>query len=70
MCQWGRSANKFRGELIGGIILAGVKLITSVFSTTVLDNPDLAFGNILGSSVFNLFILAWVILLSALCLIK
>ena len=50
------------GALIGGIILAGVtslpELITSVFSTTVLDNPDLAFGNILGSNAFNLFVLA------------
>lgn len=53
---------KLGGALIGGILLAGVtslpELITSIFSTTMLDNPDLAFGNILGSNAFNLFILA------------
>lgn len=53
---------KLGGALIGGILLAGVtslpELITSIFSTTMLDNPDLAFGNILGSNAFNVFILA------------
>lgn len=50
------------GALIGGILLAGVtslpELITSLSSTIVLNNPDLAFGNILGSNAFNIFILA------------
>lgn len=50
------------GALIGGILLAGVtslpELITSISSTTMLNNLDLAFGNILGSNAFNIFILA------------
>lgn len=50
------------GALIGGILLAGVtslpELMTSLASTMVLNNPDLAFGNILGSNAFNVFILA------------
>ena len=41
---------KMGGALIGGILLAGVtslpELITSISSTTMLNNPDLAFGNI------------------------
>ena len=53
---------KMGGALIGGILLAGVtslpELITSISSTTMLNNPDLAFGNILGSNAFNIFILA------------
>ena len=53
---------KMGGALIGGILLAGVtslpELITSISSTTMLNNPDLAFGNILGSNTFNIFILA------------
>ena len=52
---------KMGGALIGGILLAGVtslpELITSISSTTMLNNPDLAFGNILGSNTFNIFIL-------------
>ncbi len=50
------------GALIGGVLLAGVtslpEFITSLSSTIMLDNPDLAFGNILGSNAFNVFILA------------
>lgn len=53
---------KLGGALIGGILLAGVtslpELITSISSTMMLSNPDLAFGNILGSNAFNIFILA------------
>lgn len=53
---------KLGGALIGGILLAGVtslpELITSISSTMMLNNPDLAFGNILGSNAFNIFILA------------
>ena len=53
---------KLGGALIGGILLAGVtslpELITSISSTMMLNNPDLAFGNILGSNAFNVFILA------------
>lgn len=47
---------------IGGAVIAGVtslpELITSISSITMLNNPDLAFGNILGSNAFNIFILA------------
>ncbi|HAX72950.1 MAG TPA: sodium:proton exchanger [Firmicutes bacterium] len=53
---------KLGGALIGGILLAGVtslpELITSLSSTMMLNNPDLALGNILGSNAFNVFILA------------
>ncbi len=53
---------KIGGAVIGGVLLAGVtslpELITSISSTTLLNNPDLAFGNILGSNAFNIFILA------------
>ena len=50
------------GAIIGGVLLAGVtslpELITSLSSTIMLENPDLAFGNILGSNAFNTFVLA------------
>lgn len=50
------------GALIGGILLAAItslpEFITSIVSTTVLNQPGLAFGNIFGSNFFNLVILA------------
>lgn len=49
------------GALIGGIFLAAVtslpELITSI-SSSVIGEPGLVFGNILGSNLFNMFILA------------
>ncbi len=49
------------GALIGGVFLAAVtslpELITSI-SSSVMGEPGLVFGNILGSNLFNMFILA------------
>ena len=53
---------KISGALIGGILLAAItslpEFITSIVSTTVFNQPGLAFGNIFGSNFFNLVILA------------
>ncbi len=50
------------GALIGGLLLAAVtslpEFITSITSTVVYNEPGLAFGNIFGSNMFNLVILA------------
>lgn len=49
------------GAFIGGIFLAAVtslpELITSISSVAVVKNPDLVFGNILGSNLFNMMVL-------------
>lgn len=49
------------GALIGGVFLAAVtslpELITSI-SSSVMGEPGLVFGNILGSNLFNILILA------------
>lgn len=49
------------GALIGGVFLAAVtslpELITSI-SSSVIGEPGLVFGNILGSNLFNMLILA------------
>lgn len=48
------------GLIIGGILLAGStsipELITSI-SSVLLKNPSLALGDILGSNIFNIFII-------------
>ena len=53
---------KISGALIGGILLAAItslpEFITSIVSTTIYNQPGLAFGNIFGSNFFNLVILA------------
>lgn len=50
------------GALLGGLVLAAVtslpEFITSIASTVVYNEPGLAFGNIFGSNMFNLVILA------------
>ena len=50
------------GAVIGGILLATVtsmpEFITSITSTVVLAKPGLAFGNVFGSNIFNIVILA------------
>ena len=50
------------GALIGGLLLATItsmpEFITSITSTVVLGKPGLAFGNVLGSNIFNIVILA------------
>lgn len=53
---------KLSGAFIGGVILAAVtslpELITSITAITVVDNPGLVMGNVLGSNIFNLCVLA------------
>ena len=48
------------GAFIGGVILAAItslpELVTSITAITVVDNPGLIIGNVLGSNVFNLCI--------------
>jgi cation:H+ antiporter len=50
------------GALIGGVLLATVtsmpEFITSITSTVSLNQPGLAFGNVFGSNIFNIVILA------------
>ncbi|MEB1806257.1 MAG: sodium:calcium antiporter [Bacillaceae bacterium] len=49
------------GMLVGTIFLAGATSlpeVTTSISAIVLDNPDIAIGNVLGSNMFNLLILA------------
>ncbi len=50
------------GALIGGVLLATVtsmpEFITSITSTVRLHEPSLAFGNVFGSNIFNIVILA------------
>jgi len=49
------------GMLVGTILLAGATSlpeVTTSFSAVIIDNVDIAVGNMLGSNVFNVFILA------------
>lgn len=49
------------GMLIGTILLAGATSlpeVTTSFSAIFINNPDIAVGNVFGSNLFNLFILA------------
>ena len=50
------------GAVIGGVLLATItsmpEFITSITSTVGLHEPALAFGNVFGSNVFNILILA------------
>jgi cation:H+ antiporter len=50
------------GALIGGVLLATItsmpEFITSITSTIALQEPGLAFGNVFGSNIFNVVILA------------
>lgn len=53
---------KLSGAFIGGILLATVtslpEFVTSITSTVALGEPGLAFGNVFGSNMFNIVILA------------
>lgn len=53
---------KINKALIGGILLAGItslpELVTC-FSSLAIDNPYLAIGDILGSNLFNIFIICF-----------
>ena len=55
------------GAFIGGVILAAVtslpEMITSISAVTVVHNPGLVMGNVLGSNIFNLFVLAMCVLI-------
>ncbi|MFA6829642.1 MAG: sodium:calcium antiporter [Bacilli bacterium] len=50
------------GAFIGGVLLAAVtslpELFTSISSVTIVNDPTLVIGDILGSDIFNLMILA------------
>lgn len=49
------------GLLVGTILLAGATSlpeVTTSISAVFIDSPDIAVGNVLGSNLFNLFILA------------
>ena len=52
---------KLGSALIGGLLIASItslpELITSI-SAVLLNNPALSFGDILGSDMFNIFVLA------------
>ncbi|MDD8048959.1 MAG: sodium:calcium antiporter [Thomasclavelia sp.] len=56
------------GAFIGGIMLSAVtslpELFTSISSTLMLNEPGLCIGNILGSDLFNLTMLAILLLIS------
>ncbi|OLO37151.1 cation transporter [Alkalihalophilus pseudofirmus] len=49
------------GMMVGTVLLAGATSlpeVTTSISAIMLDNPDIAIGNVLGSNMFNLLILA------------
>ncbi len=52
---------KLGSALIGGLLIAAItslpELVTSI-SAVLLNNPSLSFGDILGSDMFNIFVLA------------
>ncbi len=54
------------GAFIGGVLLSAVtslpEVFTSLSSAILLDSPGLAIGNILGSNLFNLCVLATLII--------
>lgn len=54
------------GAFIGGVMLAAVtslpELFTSISATVFVNQPDLVLGNVLGSNIFNLFVLGSLIL--------
>ena len=53
---------KLSGAFLGGVLLSAVtslpELFTSISATVLLKKPSLCIGNILGSDIFNLAILA------------
>lgn len=55
------------GAFIGGVMLAAVtslpELFTSLSATVFLEKPELVIGNILGSNIFNVTILATLVIL-------
>lgn len=53
--------SKFGSAFVGGILIAAItslpEFVTSI-SAVVINNPTLSFGDILGSNMFNIFVLA------------
>lgn len=53
---------RLSGAFLGGVLLSAVtslpELFTSISATVLLDKPSLCIGNILGSNIFNLAVLA------------
>lgn len=56
-------ARTFIGVILLSTITSLPELVTSVASVTFVDAPDLALGNILGSNLFNLFLIPLLALL-------
>ena len=58
---------RLSGAFLGGVLLSAItslpELFTSISATTLIDNPSLCIGNILGSNLFNFGMLALVILI-------
>ncbi|GAB4073042.1 sodium:calcium antiporter [Barrientosiimonas marina] len=55
------SKTRMGGMLVGTVLLAGATSLpelTTSFSAVVIANSDIAIGNMLGSNLFNIFILA------------
>ena len=54
------------GAFIGGVMLAAVtslpELFTSLTAVLALDQPNLVQGNVLGSNIFNLCVIAGILL--------
>lgn len=61
-------STRLSGAFLGGVLLSAVtslpELFTSISATTLIGNPSLCIGNILGSNLFNSAMLAVVILFS------
>ena len=59
------------GAFLGGVLLSAVtslpELFTSISATLLLSKPSLCMGNILGSNIFNLVVLAVMFLLFLKC---
>lgn len=57
------------GAFIGGVILAAVtslpELFTSISAVTIVNQPNMVIGNILGSNLFNMTILGVIIVIFA-----
>lgn len=65
--DWLDKKTTLSGAFIGGVMLSAVtslpELFTSISSTLMLNEPGLCIGNILGSDLFNLTMLAILIIL-------
>ncbi len=64
--DWMDKTTKLSGAFLGGVLLSAVtslpELFTSISATTLIDSPGLCMGNILGSNLFNMAMLATIIL--------